>query len=580
MVGAPRFTQKPSIQQTPTGDLLMECHLEADPQPTIAWQHSGNLLEPSGRVVQTLTPLGGSMYKATLVIKEPNAGDGGAYKCTAKNQLGESNANINLNFAGAGGDEAKSRGPSFVGKPRIIPKDGGALIVMECKVKSATTPVAKWMKDGVPLSMGGLYHAIFSDLGDQTYLCQLEIRGPSSSDAGQYRCNIRNDQGETNANLALNFEEPDPTERQERKRSTASPRPSSRGPGSRPSSPKKSMKSREGTPKRTLKPREGSPSKKLRSRTSTPVNEEASQSESRRSSRTDKMEVDQASGAAKRKPDGLPPPGGDEKKLRAGSPSARKSPSRKSASPTPSRKASGAGGATGASGSATTTTTTSNTTTTTSSTSSQQVHDASRDKYTRPPIVLEASRSQTGRIGGSVVLEVQWQCHSSTIIEWYRDGTLVRNSSEYSQSFNGSIAKLQVNNLSEEKSGLYKCHAKCDYGDGQSSAMVKVEQSDVEEELMKHRKDMEDEYQKEEEDRRQSQTLQAETKKRVARRSKSKSKSPAPQAKKTATSESMRSEASEAEQKRSSSVRPDPDEEEKSSEGIERMSWEIEKNGN
>lgn len=51
------------------GDLLMECHLEADPQPTIAWQHSGNLLEPSGRVVQTLTPLGGSLYKATLVIK-------------------------------------------------------------------------------------------------------------------------------------------------------------------------------------------------------------------------------------------------------------------------------------------------------------------------------------------------------------------------------------------------------------------------------------------------------------------------------------------------------------------------------
>ncbi|CAA98064.2 Twitchin [Caenorhabditis elegans] len=551
MVGAPRFTQKPSIQQTPTGDLLMECHLEADPQPTIAWQHSGNLLEPSGRVVQTLTPLGGSLYKATLVIKEPNAGDGGAYKCTARNQLGESNANINLNFAGAGGDEAKSRGPSFVGKPRIIPKDGGALIVMECKVKSASTPVAKWMKDGVPLSMGGLYHAIFSDLGDQTYLCQLEIRGPSSSDAGQYRCNIRNDQGETNANLALNFEEPDPSERQERKRSTASPRPSSRGPGSRPSSPKKSMKSREGTPKRTLKPREGSPSKKLRSRTSTPVNEEVSQSESRRSSRTDKMEVDQVSGASKRKPDGLPPPGGDEKKLRAGSPSTRKSPSRKSASPTPSRKGSSAGGAasgtTGASASATSATS-----------GGSASSDASRDKYTRPPIVLEASRSQTGRIGGSVVLEVQWQCHSSTIIEWYRDGTLVRNSSEYSQSFNGSIAKLQVNKLTEEKSGLYKCHAKCDYGEGQSSAMVKIEQSDVEEELMKHRKDAEDEYQKEEQ---KSQTLQAETKKRVARRSKSKSKSPAPQAKKSTTSESGRQEASEVEHKRSSSVRPDPDEE-------------------
>ncbi|VDK77528.1 unnamed protein product [Cylicostephanus goldi] len=88
---------------------------------------------------------------------------------------------------------------------------------MECKVKSPTPPTAKWMKDGVPLQMGGLYHAIFTDLGDQTYLCQLEIRGPSVSDAGQYRCNLRNEQGETNANLALNFEEPEPNERQEKK---------------------------------------------------------------------------------------------------------------------------------------------------------------------------------------------------------------------------------------------------------------------------------------------------------------------------------------------------------------------------
>ena len=84
--------------------------------------------------------------------------------------------NFNNPWTGAGGDENKSKNPTFVGKPRIMPKDGGALIVMECKVKSPTVPTAKWMKDGTPLTMGGLYHAIFSDLGDQTYLCQLEIR--------------------------------------------------------------------------------------------------------------------------------------------------------------------------------------------------------------------------------------------------------------------------------------------------------------------------------------------------------------------------------------------------------------------
>lgn len=72
MPGAPRFTQKPSIQQTATGDLLMECHLEADPPPEVKWHHSGQLLTASSRVIFTLTNLQGILYKATLVIKVSN----------------------------------------------------------------------------------------------------------------------------------------------------------------------------------------------------------------------------------------------------------------------------------------------------------------------------------------------------------------------------------------------------------------------------------------------------------------------------------------------------------------------------
>lgn len=80
--------------------------------------------------------------------------------------------------AGGGGDEQKAaaKGPTFVGKPRIIPKDGGALIVMECRVKSASKPSANWFKDGSPVVQGSVFNAIFVDEGDQTYLCQLEIR--------------------------------------------------------------------------------------------------------------------------------------------------------------------------------------------------------------------------------------------------------------------------------------------------------------------------------------------------------------------------------------------------------------------
>lgn len=47
----------------------MECLLEADPPPTIAWQHSGVLLPPSSRCIQTLVPQEGILYRASLVIK-------------------------------------------------------------------------------------------------------------------------------------------------------------------------------------------------------------------------------------------------------------------------------------------------------------------------------------------------------------------------------------------------------------------------------------------------------------------------------------------------------------------------------
>uniref|UniRef100_A0A1I7VVS1 non-specific serine/threonine protein kinase n=1 Tax=Loa loa TaxID=7209 RepID=A0A1I7VVS1_LOALO len=332
MPGAPRFTQKPSIQQTPQGDLLMECYLEADPPPDIVWNHAGTPIVAGPRVELTLTSLQSSLYKAILIIKEPNVGDGGAYKCTASNHFGESNANINLNFAGAG-DEQKgvAKGPTFLSKPRIIPKDGGALIVMECRVKSASKPHGTWYKNGVPIHENALYSIFFSDLGESSYLLQLELHNPVAEDAGQYRCNIKNDLGETNANLTLNFEQ-EPVEQHEKiekshEKDSTSPRPASRQ-GSRPGSPKKQIKSREGTPKKSLKSREGTPRKSIQSRTATPTQEtETNVSSITEMSeiKTEQMEVD--STGAKRKSVTASP--SKEKKSR------QKSPRPKSKSPRP-----------------------------------------------------------------------------------------------------------------------------------------------------------------------------------------------------------------------------------------------------
>uniref|UniRef100_A0A7E4VU92 non-specific serine/threonine protein kinase n=1 Tax=Panagrellus redivivus TaxID=6233 RepID=A0A7E4VU92_PANRE len=434
MPSAPRFTQRPSIQQTATGDLLMECHLEADPAATVKWSHSGTPIEASSRVTLTLTNISGNLYKANLVIKEPSAGDGGAYKCTATNQLGESNANINLNFAGneERAPTPSSKGPTFVGKPRIIPKEGGALILMECKVKSLSRPTAKWSKDGVSLGGSGNFMDVFSDLGDNLYLCQLEIRKPAASDAGQYRCNIKNDQGETNANLSLNFQQEEAAEgRRSPSVGRKSPRPKT--PSSRPGTPSK--RQREGTPAK--KKRESSPRKSIRSRTATPTQDLQSSSTllpeaaARKTSKTETLDIDNgasAAAAAARKSDAGLPPAPKRGRSRSRSPAVGASQKNK--------------------------------------------------EYNKEPIIMESLKSKKAKSGETIILECEIQCHSSTKITWFKDEEKVSSSSEFSQTFDGRLARLTIVSVSSAKAGFYKCVANSDFGSAQNTATVTVEEEE------------------------------------------------------------------------------------------------------
>jgi hypothetical protein len=87
------------------------------------------------------------------------------------------NKSQKIGISGTAEEKPKEgKNPTFVGKPKITPREGGALVLMECKVKSPSRPTAKWSKDGTPLPMGGMFQDVFADLGDGTFLCQLEIR--------------------------------------------------------------------------------------------------------------------------------------------------------------------------------------------------------------------------------------------------------------------------------------------------------------------------------------------------------------------------------------------------------------------
>lgn len=47
---------------------------------------------------------------------------------------------------------------------------------MECKVQSATPPTTKWSKDGCAITNNSTFQDIFTNLGNNIYLCQLEIK--------------------------------------------------------------------------------------------------------------------------------------------------------------------------------------------------------------------------------------------------------------------------------------------------------------------------------------------------------------------------------------------------------------------
>ncbi|KAG9509578.1 Twitchin [Fragariocoptes setiger] len=117
---APKFARKPTIRQSSGGRLVLECWLEARPEPTIAWFHGtrpvhddvrhritrqGPLTEREAAARRQEPTVGCDaseryIYVLSLELSSASLEDAGSYRCNAVNSLGESNANISLNFQG------------------------------------------------------------------------------------------------------------------------------------------------------------------------------------------------------------------------------------------------------------------------------------------------------------------------------------------------------------------------------------------------------------------------------------------------------------------------------------------------
>jgi len=78
--------------------------------------------------------------------------------------------------------------------------------VMECILEANPVPEITWYQGSKVISHSNRVRMSRKATGKDTYLLTLEISNPTKEDGGNYRCNAFNNFGESNANIALNFQ--------------------------------------------------------------------------------------------------------------------------------------------------------------------------------------------------------------------------------------------------------------------------------------------------------------------------------------------------------------------------------------
>merc|ERR1712079_861969 len=134
---APTFSKKPTIRQEDSGNtLVFHCAIVADPLPQITWYHNGVKVQDTAKYQVVTKQENQYTFDCSLIMRDVTVEDAGKYKVTARNDLGESNATISLNFDS---DEApvpqqstsgpQAIKPTFTERPVIRQSEEGAKII-------------------------------------------------------------------------------------------------------------------------------------------------------------------------------------------------------------------------------------------------------------------------------------------------------------------------------------------------------------------------------------------------------------------------------------------------------------------
>ena len=191
-------------QSDDASKIMFECRLIADPKPVIEWYKKSQLIKEGARH-KYLLQSDQHTFLAVLEISNVTADDGGEYRLVARNSHGEGTAHINLNFDHGKPKVPDGKAPRFPKKPTI--RQEGANLILECILEAKPFPEITWFNGTNRIVEGARFKTYKKELSKDTFQLLLEIKEPTTADGGTYRCHAANDLGESNANIALNFQE-------------------------------------------------------------------------------------------------------------------------------------------------------------------------------------------------------------------------------------------------------------------------------------------------------------------------------------------------------------------------------------
>ncbi|XP_064113169.1 myotilin-like isoform X4 [Macrobrachium nipponense] len=206
---APSFTQKPKLRQEDDGNkLIFDCQLSASPKPEIEWYRGDVQVKESQRIKINVKECSKNIHDVQLILDDVEEEDAGLYKVKAKNKYGEVSASINLNFSPV--DEPQERqidgiAPTFSQKPVIKQEEGGKHIKFECRILAEPKPAITWYRDGLKVQESARCK-VSIEKDEKYFFITLSLANVTVQDAGKYKITAKNELGESNATISLNFD--------------------------------------------------------------------------------------------------------------------------------------------------------------------------------------------------------------------------------------------------------------------------------------------------------------------------------------------------------------------------------------